>query len=1011
MNESSAVASVRARRFKRFLTSRSSLPAALVAAAFVMALVALIFPVASGPGRTVAWLSAGLVVTGAWITYMAMQVRGVSSDPAETRERNIRMLVGAVVALFAGAVIANLFFSLRRGQDEVLHSAGQNAGNLAQVLERQVSVTFDAIDTAMRDAARALPARGAADPVRVRHAMATAVNHEPALSAMWFVDADGAQVADSGDMPGHAVRPETNYLRAHRSERRAGLYIGRPVESDGGQSFIPVSRRIEHADGRFAGVLAAALRPDALARLSRTVEVGEDGFVGFARLDGTPLQHTDTFDGDADAARTSMGQFAPRVGRDRGGIYRDAGPHTPAERLVAWHRIEGRPAVVMVALGVDEALAAWRRTAATYLAGSLVFLLLITGLGLRLLHELRQRQSHQSRIDQLNRTRAILSGATSMIMRAGTRSELFEGACRVAVRLGQFDVAWVDVFDQDTGRPMPVASAGADAAFILQGDRLDAGDDEPLASGLATEAWRSQGTVASNTLAARPDHSPRRARALQRGYRSAITLPLSHGNGVVAALTLLARPEGFFDADEVRLLDDLADDLSHALEHLASLERIEYLALYDVLTGLPNRALFVDRTLHALQGAASCGTQCALVKLDIERFRQINGTVGRQAGDGLIALIAARLADTLGHDGLLSRPERDHFMFVLGGLESEAEAASALQQVLHACFEQPFHIEGHDLHLSARAGVAVYPNDGEHPDTLLANAEAALARAKHTGERMTFYTPKMNARAAESLRTENKLRGALERDQFVLHYQPKFDARSGALVGLEGLIRWEETEGELVAPAQFVPLLEETGLILPVGEWVMQQALRDWRRWRDLGLDPPRIAVNVSALQLRQESFAQCVHDVLADDGERVLELEITESMLMTRVESNADTLDAIRDMGVHIAIDDFGTGYSSLQYIAKLPLDTLKIDRSFVVGMTTNPTDREIVASVISLAHQLHLKVVAEGVDSQEQAQMLRELHCDEMQGYLFSPPLPPDQIQGLMRRRYNNRAMAVLH
>ncbi|HEY4555675.1 MAG TPA: GGDEF domain-containing protein, partial [Lysobacter sp.] len=671
-----------------------------------------------------------------------------------------------------------------------------------------------------------------------------------------------------------------------------------------------------------------------------------------------------------------------------------------------------RPAVVLVAFGIDEALAAWRHTAATYLAGSLVFLLLITALGLRLLHELRQRESHQSRIDQLNRTRAILSGATSMIMRAGTRSELFEGACRVAVRLGQFDVAWVDVFDAETGRPMPVASAGADAAFILQGDPQDEHASSTLATGQAAEAYRRHETVASNSLAARDDHSPRRARALRRGYRAAITLPLIHGNDVVAALTLLARPEGFFDADETRLLEDLADDLSHALEHLASLERIEYLALYDVLTGLPNRALFVDRTLHALQDATDAGVQCALVKLDIERFRQINGTIGRPAGDALIALIARRLADTLGRDGLLSRPERDHFMFVVGGLGSEAEAASALQQILHACFDQPFHVEGHDLHLSARAGVAMFPSDGDHPDTLLANAEAALARAKHTGERMTFYTAKMNARAAESLQIENKLRGALERDQFVLHYQPKFDARSGALVGLEGLIRWE-SDGTLVPPAHFVPLLEETGLILPVGEWVMQQALRDWRHWRDLGLDPPRIAVNVSALQLRQDSFARCVHEVLESDdghGERVLELEITESMLMTRVESNADKLDAIRSMGVHIAIDDFGTGYSSLQYIAKLPLDTLKIDRSFVTGMTHNATDREIVASVISLAHQLHLKVVAEGVDSHEQAELLRELDCDEMQGYLFSPPLPPEQIQALMRQRQRPRGRAAL-
>jgi diguanylate cyclase (GGDEF)-like protein len=658
--------------------------------------------------------------------------------------------------------------------------------------------------------------------------------------------------------------------------------------------------------------------------------------------------------------------------------------------------VPGRPLVVLAGLGVDELLAPWRETAATYAAGSLLLLVLLTLLGVRLVRELDRRADQQSMIERLNRTRAMQTGINSLIVRAATRSELFEGTCEVAVRNGQFGAAWIDVTDPATGMLTTVASAGQDAAHLTSTQP----SLRPGASSEVSTIAHHQAQAANNLLTFRQS-CPRAQLAIEAGYRSKITLPLFCRNELVAALSLVARPANFFNEEEVRLLDDVAGDVSHALDHLAALERVEYLALHDVLTGLPNHTLFMDRATQRLRQAKDAATKCVLAKLDIERFRQINETAGRDAGDQVVRRIASRLRSELGEDVALARPERDHFMFLLA-VQSDAEAASAVRKAQHACCDAPMTVGSHQLHISMRAGVSLYPDDGLDVEMLMRNAEAALVRAKQTHERMTFYTPAMNARVAESLAIENKLRGALERGQFVLHYQPKFDIHTGALVGLEALIRWNEPdEHELMLPAQFVPVLEETGLILPVGDWVMHEALRDYRRWRARGLQPPRIAVNVSALQLRQDTFARSVRDAIDgdDETEHGLELEITESMLMTRVESNAAKLDAIREMGVSIAIDDFGTGYSSLQYIARLPLDTLKIDRSFVSGMTRNATDREIVSSVISLAHQLHLNVVAEGVDSSEQARLLRELDCDEVQGYLFSPPLPTERIETLLR------------
>jgi EAL domain-containing protein (putative c-di-GMP-specific phosphodiesterase class I) len=306
-----------------------------------------------------------------------------------------------------------------------------------------------------------------------------------------------------------------------------------------------------------------------------------------------------------------------------------------------------------------------------------------------------------------------------------------------------------------------------------------------------------------------------------------------------------------------------------------------------------------------------------------------------------------------------------------------------------------------EVRVTARAGIALHPGDGDDAGTLFQNAEAALKRAQASGERALFYAPEINARAAERLGLESRLRRAVESEEFVLHYQPRFDAASGAIAGLEALIRWRDPERGLIPPGSFIPVLEESGMIAEVGRWALASALGDHRRWREAGREPPRVAVNVSAIELRRRRYADEVGGALADAGAEpgTLELEITESLIMADVEASTAMLRRLGELGVAVAVDDFGTGHSSLAYLAKLPVGSLKIDRSFVATMMEDSNSMAIVSTVISLAHALKLRVVAEGVETEEQAKILRLMKCDEMQGFLFSKPVPAEEVAALLR------------
>jgi diguanylate cyclase (GGDEF)-like protein len=421
----------------------------------------------------------------------------------------------------------------------------------------------------------------------------------------------------------------------------------------------------------------------------------------------------------------------------------------------------------------------------------------------------------------------------------------------------------------------------------------------------------------------------------------------------------------------------------------------------DPLTTLANRSLFYERLAQHVRAADPKRDKFAVCIFDVDRFKTVNYTFGRQAGDSLLKEIAARMQQASGDPARLARISANGFALIITNVHSDEDAARRVDQMLRSCFDLPFSIGEQELRLSTKAGLALFPNDGIKDDALFANAEAACRNAKVSGDRYLFYAQRMNAAVAESLRLENKLRLALERNEFVLHYQPKVDLATGHLAGVEALIRWQSPELGLIPPMQFIPLMEETGLILDVGSWALRRAALDHREWVGQGLPAPRIAVNVSAIQLRQRQFVSSLREATSQGiSPLAIDLEITESLVMEDIAGTVEKLRAIRALGMRVAIDDFGTGHSSLSYLAKLPVDALKIDRSFIITMLQSVDTMALVSTIISLAHALKLKVVAEGVDSEQQAEVLRLLRCDEMQGYWYSKPLPVDQLIQLLRR-----------
>jgi diguanylate cyclase (GGDEF)-like protein/PAS domain S-box-containing protein len=609
-----------------------------------------------------------------------------------------------------------------------------------------------------------------------------------------------------------------------------------------------------------------------------------------------------------------------------------------------------------------------------------------------LVRDITQRKEAESRIMHLNRVHAMLSGINTLIVRVRSREELFSEACRLAIEEGGFRMTWIGLIDPTLARIIPVASSGADEGFLAYiKENFSLNEDEPHGKTMAARAIRERRPVVANDLETDMDVLFR-TRHFAAGIRSMAVFPLAVADEVIGVVALYAGETEFFHQGELKLLAELTGDIAFAIDHIEKQERLDYFAYYDVLTGLANRSLFLERAAQNIRSAQSNGRKLALFLIDLERFKNINDSLGRPAGDALLRQVAEWLTRNVGDANLVARVGADHFGVILPDVKCVNDVAMLLEKTIQSFMGHPFRLDGAVFRIAAKVGVALYPDDGGDADTLFRNAESALKKAKAGGDRYLCYAQQMTASVASRLTLENQLRQALERNEFVIHYQPKVNLSTGELSGAEALLRWNDPRTGLVPPARFVPILEETGLIFDVGRWVLDEAIASYRRWRECGLSAVRIAVNVSPLQLRNRDFIAEIERIIGADSYAAagLELEITESVIMEDVRFSVSSLRAIRELGVRIAVDDFGTGFSSLSYLARLPVHTLKIDRSFVIDMVTGPEGLALVSAIINLAHSLKLNVVAEGVETEEQSRLLRVLNCDEMQGYLFSKPVP---------------------
>jgi diguanylate cyclase (GGDEF)-like protein/PAS domain S-box-containing protein len=607
-----------------------------------------------------------------------------------------------------------------------------------------------------------------------------------------------------------------------------------------------------------------------------------------------------------------------------------------------------------------------------------------------------ERSKADERLRRLNRLYAMVSAINALVVRVREPDELFRNACRIAVEHGEFERAWVGIVDSADQKIVPMASAGLDGNALAAIRALFLARGEVEGTTLAARAIREKTAVVANNVLTDPEL------ALGQKYtdseiRSLAILPLIVMDKAIGVFVLYTTQLEFFDADGLLLLSELAGNVAVALDHLQKSDRLNYLAYYDVVTGLANRDLFLDRLTQFMRTAAASDRKLALFLFDLERFKKLNDTLGREFGDELLRLVAAWLTDRVRDTNVLARVDADHFALVLPEVTHEAEVMRVLENMITAFLNHEFRLDDTLYRIAAKVGVALFPEDGENATLLFRNAEAALKKAKVAGDRYLFYAQKMTDTIAGSLGLENRLRQALEREEFVLHYQPKVSIATGELTGAEALLRWKDPRAGLMPPASFIPILEETGLIQEVGRWALRKAAEDFQRWRRAGLPAVRVAVNVSPAQLRNRSFVADIEQAMesGDGAAPALELELTESLVMADVDYSIGCLRAVRALGMTIAIDDFGTGFSSLSYLSKLPVDTLKIDRSFISAMNASADGLVLVSVIINLAHALKLKVVAEGVETEEQLRELKLLGCDEMQGYLCGHPVPAELFE----------------
>jgi diguanylate cyclase (GGDEF)-like protein len=609
------------------------------------------------------------------------------------------------------------------------------------------------------------------------------------------------------------------------------------------------------------------------------------------------------------------------------------------------------------------------------------------------------RTEQEERLRRLTRTYRMLSSTSSAILRLQNRAELLDEVCRIAVQQGGYQRSAISLLDSGTKVLTQLACADLDSQPSNETDQVM--DPFGPQSELMDQMIRSGAPVIHNDLHHEALSESLRESAILLGYRAVAALPLKIDGATIGMIRLFSTEPGVFDAAEVGVLLELTANISFALQYLEKDEAVHFLSYFDSLTGLAKRPLFCQRLAQTLaKDTGDAG--CTVVVFDVQKLGAINDSFGRYVGDSLIEKIAARLKQTYTDSECVGYFGGGTFVISLPNLGNVSDTGLMTHSAAAPLFVEPFHIDGQELRPTIRSGLAFFPHDAKTADALVQNAEAALKAAREDNEKYMMYGLVTQRPTSRSLALESRLTRALDREEFLLHYQPKIDIKSGEIHGLEALLRWQDSQDGITPPSVFIPLLEQSGAIVDVGEWIFLQAMRDIGKWRDAGLLNIRVAVNVSPLQLRRRDFVERVLAGVTSVGSSSagLDIEITESMLMHDLELSIRKLSQLREAGFGVAIDDFGTGYSSLRLLAKLPVDTLKIDKSFVQSITDTPNVATLVSTVVSLARAFSMKTVAEGVETAEQLQKLRHMKCDQAQGYLFSRPVPAADVPSVISR-----------
>ncbi|PHV05815.1 diguanylate cyclase [Janthinobacterium sp. BJB412] len=599
----------------------------------------------------------------------------------------------------------------------------------------------------------------------------------------------------------------------------------------------------------------------------------------------------------------------------------------------------------------------------------------------------------------LERVVALRGACNTALAGAVDEMAMLQAFCEALVEAGHYRLAWIGYARRDAEQRIePVAHGGSDRDYVDQ-LKLSWGEDVRRRAAAGTAIVQRR-ILATSDVAHDPLFAAWRGGTLPRGLLSCVAMPLCCGDEVIGALNLYDGAVGRFDAVELALLVELLRNLEHGIARVreaAERQRIEALldhrVSFDTLTGLANRVTLEGRLAQAAEQAKIGGKHLAALFVDLDRFKDVNDSFGHKVGDQMLAEVARLLESLAGEGATVARPGNDEFVILLPDVESGA-AAGALATTILARLGQPLPGGPANVRPLASIGISLFPDDGADPAALLRTADLAMQDAKGLGgNTFRFFAPAMNARMAARFSMEADLRQALERGELLMHYQPQVSLSNGNITGAEALMRWRHPTRGMVAPTEFIRLAEETGLVLPLGAWAIDNVCAQLRAWRERGLAVPPVAVNLSARQFHQKDLVQVVRAALSGNGlaPGALKLEVTESAVMHDVEAAVAILAELKLLGVGISLDDFGTGYSSLSYLKRFPIDQLKIDRSFVRDVTSVPDDAAICNAVIGLAHNMHINVIAEGVETEGQMNYLRRGHCDEMQGFLFSKAVAP--------------------